>query len=209
MSGRRWLAGIALAAAAAGLVLVPRTARTQPVTPQSPATAAPSAAVTTVPTNAGAPPAGTSPQPAPPPAPATAAPAPTPAATPVPPGPAAAATAVPTPAPFKVVYRAQTPQGLEPSGAPPQINEIDMNDDVLITPCEIHVQVLTNSTVTTVSAQALGRSITLGERAAGVFAFDGYLPQAPFFLRRTYSVAVVASDSGGRAQNVTIPVAVR
>jgi hypothetical protein len=108
-----------------------------------------------------------------------------------------------------VVYRAQIPHGLEPSGAPPQINEIDMNDDVLVTPCEIHVQVLTNSTVTTVSAQTLGRSITLGERAAGVFAFDGYLPQAPFFLRRTYSVAVVASDSGGRAQNVTIPVAVR
>ncbi len=103
-----------------------------------------------------------------------------------------------------------------PSPAPaarpdaPRIREIDLTDSVLYAPGDVHVRVLTNDTVVSVTAGAMGRDIEIPELSAGVFAYDGFIPNVPDFVRnRTFDVNFVASTVDGRASTVTLSLTLK
>jgi len=87
----------------------------------------------------------------------------------------------------------------------PRIREIDITDSVLSAPGELHVRVLTSAAVVNVTAGTMGRDISIPARGSGIFAFDGFIPNVPDFVRnRTFDVDFVASTADGRAATVTL-----
>jgi len=124
--------------------------------------------------------------------------------------PAAEATPTVTPTPtYRFVFVPSPAPDAAGSGAP-HIREIDVTDSVLYAPCELHVRVLTSDAVVSVTAGTLGRDITIPSRATGVFAFDGYIPNVPDFVRnRAFDVAFVASAADGRATTVTLSLTLK
>ncbi len=130
-----------------------------------------------------------------------------PAASPLPP--ATTAPAV-TPSPtYRFVFVPSPAPDAAGSDAP-RIREIDVTDSVLYAPCELHVRVLTSDAVVSVTAGTLGRDIAIPPRAAGIFAFDGYIPNVPDFVRnRAFDVAFVASAADGRATTVTLSLTLK
>ena len=144
----------------------------------------------------------------PPPSPASSTtPGAAPSATPVP-----AASETPL---YKFVYRATPPPVATAVTAPnaanaPSIDEIDLNDSTIVTPGALHLRVLTSDAVVSVTAETLGRSVTIPLRQRGTFAYDGFLPAVPFFFRnQTYDVRFVASAQDGRTALVTLPLTLK
>jgi len=149
----------------------------------------------------------TPPSPAPPAAPsATLSPAPT-----LSPAQLASPEVSPSPA-YHFVYRPTPSPVTTPFPLPnaPEIDEIDLNDAALVPPAPLHVRVLTNPSVVSVSAETFGRSIAIPQHDRGVFTFDGYIPNVPDFLRnRTYPVSFIAAAGDGRTASVTLPLTLK
>jgi len=131
-----------------------------------------------------------------------------------------AATASPAPAGTTTPSIAPTPTYryvFVPSPAPaasrpdaPRIREIDLTDSVLYAPGDVHVRVLTNDAVVSVTAGAMGRDIEIPALSSGVFAYDGYIPNVPDFVRnRVFEVNFVASSVDGRASTVTLSLTLK
>lgn len=117
----------------------------------------------------------------------------------------------PSPA-YHFVYRPTPSPVTTPFPLPnmPEIDEIDLNDAALVPPSPLHVRVLTNPSVVSVSAETFGRSIAIPQHDRGVFTFDGYIPNVPDFLRnRTYPVSFIAAASDGRTASVTLPLTLK
>ncbi|MDQ2858080.1 MAG: hypothetical protein M3R53_05430 [Candidatus Eremiobacteraeota bacterium] len=116
---------------------------------------------------------------------------------------------------YKFVYRATPSPVTAATTAPspanaPSIDEIDLNDSTIVTPGALHLRVLTSDAVVSVTAETLGRSVTIPLRERGTFAYDGFLPAVPFYLRnQTYDVRFVASAQDGRTALVTIPLTLK
>ncbi|MGP6158854.1 MAG: hypothetical protein ACLPYS_15340 [Vulcanimicrobiaceae bacterium] len=125
------------------------------------------------------------------------------------------ATAVSSPAPqptqpYRFIYR--TPQNPnDPAVASaPAIVEIDLTDQVILTPTELNVRVLTSPSVISVTVEALGHTIALPLVQPGLFGFSTTLRGAPSSLRnRTFDVQFVAADAVGRTAAVTLPLTLR
>jgi hypothetical protein len=121
---------------------------------------------------------------------------------------AATPTAMPTP-----IYRYIFIPSPAPSAAQadaPNIREIDITNSVLYAPGELHVRVLTSSAVVSVTAGTLGHDIPIPSRSAGVFAFDGYIPNVPDYARnRSFDVEFTASTADGRAATVTLSLTLK
>ena len=108
---------------------------------------------------------------------------------------------VPTPSPVTTPFAGP--------GAP-EIHEIDLNSQMLVTPGEVHVRVLTNREVVTVFARALGREIGIPKQEAGVFVLDGSVGGAPsYFSGHTFDVDFVATVSDGRTATITLPLGLK
>ena len=127
-------------------------------------------------------------------------------------GPASAVPAAPTAEPTPVytyVFRSP-PQPVPPTDVP-AIAEIDLNANALTPPAPLHVRVLTSVAVVTVIAQTsigfMTRNIPIPKAEPGLFLFDGYIPDVPFFLRNhTFNVQFIATTAGGRSANVSLPL---
>jgi hypothetical protein len=144
------------------------------------------------------------PSPAPSPLVTTSSPAPTPAAT-------ASPTATATPA-YRFVYLPTPSPGTTPFPGPhpPQILEIDLNDQTIVTPGELRVRVLTSVDVVSVVARAVGREIALPRVQAGEFGGSYQLPQVPSFLSgQTFDVDFVAAVADGRISTITLPLGLK
>ncbi len=134
---------------------------------------------------------------------------PAPAASPLAgPGTPAAPTVAATPV-YDFVYRA-APQPVPPPDVP-AIAEIDLNANSLTPPAPLHVRVLTSIAVVSVTAQTsigfMSRGIPIPKAQPGLFLFDGYIPDVPFFLRNhTFDVQFIATAANGRSANVSLPL---
>jgi len=143
-----------------------------------------------------------------PPGAATTSPVATPAASPTP-GASPAATATPT---YRFVWLPTPSPGTTPFPGPhpPQILEIDLNDQTIETPGELRVRVLTSVDVVSVIARAVGREIGLSRVQAGEFGGSYQLPQVPLFLSgHTFDVDFVAAVADGRTSTVTLPLGLK
>jgi len=152
---------------------------------------------------AGAQPAATMTPSAAPPASPTAAPNTTP------PQPAASTTPM---ADYNFVYRPTPSPSATPVAAPgaPQIDEIDLSDATIVAPGTIRVRVLTSTAVTSVTADAFGRTMAIPQQQPGLFALVGTIPDVPFFLKnRVYNIEFVAAVPDGRTTRVTLPLTLR
>ncbi len=124
--------------------------------------------------------------------------------------PAAQGTPTPVPTPvYQFVYRA-SPQPIPPPDVP-AIAEIDLNANSLTPPAPLHVRVLTSIAVVSVTAQTsiafMSRGIPIPKAQPGLFLFDGYIPDVPFFLRNhTFDVQFIATAANGRSANVSLPL---
>ncbi|MGB8204651.1 MAG: hypothetical protein WCE83_08230, partial [Candidatus Baltobacteraceae bacterium] len=116
----------------------------------------------------------------------------------------------PTPA-YRFIYRPAPQTSADPgSSSPPAILEIDLTDQVIVTPVELNVRVLASPSVVSVTAQTLGRSITLPEVQPGLFGFSTELQAVPNSLRnRSFDVRFVAADAAGRTAAVTLPLTLK
>lgn len=127
------------------------------------------------------------------------------------PSPWAAPDVSPSPA-YHFVYRPTPSPVTTPFPLPnaPEIDEIDLNEAALVPPAPLHVRVLTNTSVVSVSAETFGRSIAIPQHDRGIFTFDGYIPNVPDFLRnRTYAVSFTAAAGDGRTASVTLPLTLK
>ena len=116
----------------------------------------------------------------------------------------------PTPAYRFVVVPTPAPDATPPFPGAPVIREIDITDSVLFAPGDLHVRVLTNPLVVSVTAGTLGRDIAIPQQTPGVFLFDGYIPSVPDFLRnRSFDVDFKATVADGRSATVTVPLTLR
>ncbi len=138
-------------------------------------------------------------------------PAPSPAAEPLE-TPAALPSATPSPAATPLYHYIWTPPRANPPSPDPgphapDIREIDLSGQTLVTPGELRVRVLTSSDVVSVTAHTLGREIGIPRSDTGVFTLDANIPQVPSFLAgRTYDVDFVAAVPDGRTVTVTLPL---
>jgi len=124
------------------------------------------------------------------------------------PQPASAPTAAATPL-YAFVYRAP-PQPMPPADVP-AIAEIDLNATALTPPAPLHVRVLTSVAVVSVTAQTslafMSRGIAIPKAQPGLFLFDGYIPDVPFFLRNhTFNVDFVATAANGKSVDISLPL---
>jgi hypothetical protein len=121
-------------------------------------------------------------------------------------------TDVPAPSPtplYSFVYRAP-PQAM-PSPDVPAIAEIDLNATALTPPAPLHVRILTSIAVVSVTAQTslafITRGIPIPKAQPGLFLFDGYIPDVPFFVRNhTFNVSFIATAANGTSASVTLPL---
>ena len=129
--------------------------------------------------------------------------------------PQSAPTAAPVPAAtpeYRFVYTpTPSPQSTPfPGPHAPQINEIDLNDQTLVTPGRLRVRVLTNYEVSTVVAKTMGYELAIPKVHSGVFAAEYDVPQAPGFLsNQTFNVDFVATVPDGRNTTVTLPLSLK
>jgi hypothetical protein len=110
---------------------------------------------------------------------------------------------------YTFVYRA-SPQPVPPNDVP-VIAEIDLTASALTPPAPLHARILTSVGVVSMTAQAsyafLTRGIPIPKAQPGLFLFDGYIPDVPFFLRNhTFNVQFIATAASGRTANVTLPL---
>ena len=134
-----------------------------------------------------------------------------PAATPQPAASVALPPVRPTPE-YRYVYTATPSPQSTPFPGPhaPQINEIDVKDQTLVTPGHLRVRVLTNYEVSNVVAKAMGYELPIAKVRTGVFAAEYDVPQVPGFLsNRTFDVDFVATVPDGRTTSVTLALSLK
>lgn len=108
---------------------------------------------------------------------------------------------LPTPSPGNTPF---------PGPHPPQILEIDLNDQTIETPGELRVRVLTSVDVAVVTARAAGREIGLPRVQTGVFGGSYQVPQVPSFLSgQTFDVDFIAATADGRTATITLPLGLK
>lgn len=132
-----------------------------------------------------------------------------PSATPSPTSTAWATPPQPSPTPaYHFIWRPTPSPDSTPASAGqhgPEIREIDLGDQTLVTPGELRVRVRTNPEVVSVTARTLGREIAIPRRDAGLFVLSGMVPQVPGFLSgRVFDVDFVAATDDGRTATVTL-----
>lgn len=121
--------------------------------------------------------------------------------------------ASPTPV-YHFVYRpTPLPTGYaSPAPAVPQIAEIDVNEASLTAPGPIHVRVLTNGVVDTVTVKTLGQAYPIPHAAFGEFLLDAEIPSIPFWMflhGKTFDISFVAATQEGRQTGVVLPFFLR
>lgn len=125
----------------------------------------------------------------------TAAPSPLPSALPSP-----VPTATPTPAPTPLVL---------PDGAPPQIVDVHLNQNVIHSGDTISGTVTTSTNVASVEVRIASYSFGVPRTGFGQFALSYQAPHIPWFAHGNYTAQVIARNAQGAAAERDIPVSLR
>lgn len=123
----------------------------------------------------------------------SASPSPSPSASPSP-GP------IPTPLP--------TPISL-PASAPPQIVAVTLSDPVFHSGETVTGTVITSTNVAAVELRLAGRSVRMPRTDFGVWQLSYTVPRIPFWLRKRYTVQVVAMNTAGETAEKDVSVSLR
>ncbi|MHB1552151.1 MAG: hypothetical protein ACYCX6_13280 [Vulcanimicrobiaceae bacterium] len=198
MKSRKIIPLVALAVIAAGIAALELYSWSQRNLSDPPAasvaagpTALPSVPPSAPPTSA--PPASAPPASAPPTSVPTAAPAAATPATPV-------ATASPASQPAVPMVAPQ---------APPKITGISLSTSVAHPGQIVSGTVTTSSNVASVVARIAGYAHPLAKVGVGRFVLTYQVPNLPPFLRRTYTIEVIARNTAGAAATGGIPITIR
>jgi hypothetical protein len=92
---------------------------------------------------------------------------------------------------------------------PPAILGVALSSPVAIGGQVITGTVKTSSNVASVEARIAGYSASLNKVGVGVFALAYKVPELPAFLRRTYSVQLIARNPRGDSTSSSFPLTVR
>lgn len=136
-------------------------------------------------------------------------PTPAPAATAAAPS---AAPATATPEPMQTLAPGATlppVQATRAANAPPQILGMSLSASVVHPGQVVSGSVETSTNVASVEARIAGYSASLSKVGAGRFALTYRVPNVPFFLRRTYTIQVIARNARGDAVSSSLPVTVQ
>lgn len=93
--------------------------------------------------------------------------------------------------------------------APPEIIALTLSTPVAHPGQIVSGTVETTSNVASVEARIAGYSSNLHKVGEGEFRLSYKVPQLPFFLRRTYTVQVIARNSRGDAVTSSVPITIR
>jgi hypothetical protein len=97
----------------------------------------------------------------------------------------------------------------EPADAPPRILAMTMSSSVVHSGDVVSGTVQTTSNVASVEARIAGFSSALRKVGVGTFTLSYRVPRLPFFLKRTWTIDVVARNTRGDAVRSSIPITVR
>jgi hypothetical protein len=95
------------------------------------------------------------------------------------------------------------------SDAPPQILALQIPSTTVFGGETFNCGVVASSNVASVEIRAAGYSQVMQKVAPGRFTAAITVPRLPFFLRKTYTIDVIARNSEGDATSATIPITVR
>ncbi len=96
-----------------------------------------------------------------------------------------------------------------PSQAPPQILAMSLDREVVRSGDVVLGRVETSSNVASVEARIGGYAAAMKKTGVGQFRLSYRVPYVPFFLRRTYSIEVIARNSRGDAVSSSLPITLR
>jgi hypothetical protein len=70
-------------------------------------------------------------------------------------------------------------------------------------------RVLTTSNVASVELRVATYGVVMRKTGVGTFSFDYVLGNLPFFLRGTYSMRIIARNTGGVTSERTLPLTIQ
>lgn len=115
-----------------------------------------------------------------------------------------------TPGPARETPATQNPgEGTAAPSRGPTILSMSLSSSVVSGGQVVTGTVQTSSDVTDVQASIAGHSSSLSKVSTGYFALSYRVPQLPFFLRRTYTVQVVARNAAGATASSSLPITIR
>ncbi|HLI97428.1 MAG TPA: hypothetical protein VKT72_15265 [Candidatus Baltobacteraceae bacterium] len=98
---------------------------------------------------------------------------------------------------------------IEPANAPPRILAMSMSTPVAHAGEVVSGTVETSSNVASVEARIAGYSSSMRKLGIGRFVMSYRVPNLPFFLRRTYTIEVIARNTRGDAVRTSVPITIR
>ncbi|HEV3153098.1 MAG TPA: hypothetical protein VGZ02_04785 [Candidatus Baltobacteraceae bacterium] len=123
---------------------------------------------------------------------------------------AGSATSIPdVAARIKPAYVAPPPPVIEAPNAAPQIISMSISSGVVHSGETVSGNVETSTNVASVEARIGGYSSNLLKTGAGRFTLRYRVPFVPFFLKKTYTVRLIARNTRGDAVSTTFPITVR
>jgi hypothetical protein len=112
--------------------------------------------------------------------------------------PAARATPVPAPRPTPV---------RRPPNAPPRILDVQIASSVRAGQ-RVTGHVITTSNVASVEVRIATYGIAMHKTGVGTFSIDYAVAELPFFLKGTYTMRIIARNTGGASQEWTQPLTI-
>ena len=123
---------------------------------------------------------------------------------------AGTSTAIPQlPAKASQGYVPPPPPIVVSSAAAPEIVSLSISTPVVRSGQTVMGNVETSTNVASVEARIGGYSSSLRKTGEGHFSLDYRVPYVPFFLKRTYTVQLIARNTRGDAVSTTFPITVR
>ncbi len=113
---------------------------------------------------------------------------------------------------YRYVYRATPSPDATPFPGPgaPQIVEIDLTDQYLVTPGHLDARIVTSPEVVTVTAATFGYTLTIPRVAPGLFeASYDVKPVPAMFKNRLFDIDFTATVSNGRRADIVLQLGLK
>lgn len=109
----------------------------------------------------------------------------------------------------QAAYSPPPPPVIVSERAAPQIISLSISTPVVHSGETVSGKVETSTNVASVEARIGGYSSNLRKTGAGRFSLDYRVPYVPFFMKRTYTVLLIARNTRGDAVSTSFPITVR
>ena len=106
-------------------------------------------------------------------------------------------------------YSPPPPPVIASESAAPQIISLSISTPVVHSGETVSGKVETSTNVASVEARIGGYSSNLRKTGAGRFSLDYRVPYVPFFMKKTYTVLLIARNTRGDAVSTSFPITVR